>query len=61
MLVQVADGAGIVVLNDDGPAFRMPVAEGESVNIPSVMTSKVPLLSGCHVVWNDIASTLFRL
>lgn len=42
---QVADGAALVVLNDDGEAIRMPMSDQESttINIPSVMTSKVIL------------------
>jgi hypothetical protein len=44
---QVADAAAIVVLNEDGPAFRMPKSEDDhtSVNIPAVMVSKVVSLT----------------
>jgi hypothetical protein len=44
--LQVADAAAIVVLNDDGPAFRMPKSDDDhtSVNIPAVMVSKVSCL-----------------
>ena len=47
--VQTADGAAIVVVNDDGPAIRMPFAEDEtvSVHVPSLMVSQVRLVGVC--------------
>lgn len=48
--VETADGAVMIVINDAGPAIRMPISEGDSVNVPSVMLSKVsppPLSSSC--------------
>ena len=43
MNVQTADAAAVIVVNDDGPAIRMPFSEDDKVtiHIPSLMVSQV--------------------
>jgi hypothetical protein len=45
MNVQTADGAVMILINDDGPAIRMPAAEDDTdvVHVPSLMVSQVCL------------------
>ena len=43
MNAQTADAAVVVVINDDGPAIRMPVSDADKagIHIPSLMVSQV--------------------
>jgi hypothetical protein len=43
--VQTADGAALVVVNDESTAIRMPLSDDErsTVHVPSVMVSQVSL------------------